>query len=274
MSKKKTKQPRKTKKIEKVEVDWADEESIRAIMARELDVPIEDLSIEEDSGLSSFSEGTFYLVSTGRHEWQVAENDDAARNLAVAVVKQDLEHEPEIFEQNFIESHINLDRLRRDLTSDVEEMNRESVEDEARRRPIEFMKEHGIDIPEPTEKQLRDYAEAMSDDDNPASAILAKLEKGDAEDKWIEMGEEPEVPDNEIEKIIEEITEQQLKDPLDYLRDIYGDEAAKKAIDIAGIDIDAAAEEAVSVDGEGHFLARYDGHMHDGPGGIVWWRSN
>ena len=61
---------------------------------------------------------------------------------------------------------------------------------------------------------------------------------------------------------------------MEYLDDIYGDEAAKKAIEIAGIDVEAAAKEAVSTDGEGHFLSGYDGETHETKGGLVYWRTN
>lgn len=265
----KVKSKSKTKKSTKpksVKVDWGDEDSIKRAMAVELDVPEEDLEIEEDSGLSSFHEGTVYRLSVGRTEYAVAEDDDTAHKLAVAVVLQDLEESPEIFEQSFIQSHINMDRLRRDLHSDVYDMNYERLKEEAERRPMEFLKDNDIDIPEPTKAKLNDAAEDAE--------AYEKLLGMDAESQWIEVGEEPEVPDKEIETIAENETTSQLKDPIDYLSDIYGDEAVKKAIEIGGIDEKAAAEEAVSVDGAGHFLSGYDGNLHDGPGGIVYWRTN
>lgn len=263
------------KKAKKVEIDFSDEESVKLAMAQELDCDPGDLEIEEDRGLTSFGEGTAYAVTCGGKEYQVVENDDAAHNLAVAIVKQDLESEPEIFNHDFLQSHIDTERLARDLHSDVYEMEYESLNDEAKRRPMDFMKDNNIDIPEPTDRQLREYAEAMSDDDNSVESILKKLAEGDAEDRWIEMGEEPEVPDRAVEELVEDAVKNRLSDPITYLTEMYGQEdGIKKAMEIGGIDIDAAADEAVSTDGEGHFLARYDGHMHDGPGGIVWWRSN
>ena len=262
------------RKKKKVEVDFSDEESVAAAMAVELDVPLDEISIKS-SHLESFGTGTLYEISVGRMEYIVAENSDAADELALAVVKQDLEQEPEIFNQSFLEQHIDKDRLRRDLSSDVQSNNYDRLKEDAERKPMDFLKENDIDIPEPTEKQLREYAEAMSDDDNPAADIYASLKKGDAEDKWIEMGEEPEVPDREIEDVAEKETEPQLKDPVSYLTDIYGNEdGIKKAIEIAGIDVDAAAEAAIKEDGAEHFIARYDGYINDGPGGIVYWREN
>ena len=55
----------------------------------------------------------------------------------------------------------------------------------------------------------------------------------------------------------------------------YGEEdGVTKAIEIGGIDVEAATEEVVSTDGVGHFLSHYDGNINDGPGGIVYWRDN
>lgn len=259
----------------KVSVDWSDEDSVLAAMAVALECDPGDLTIEEDKSMSSFREGTIYRVERGREEYYVAESDSVAHDLAVAIVKQDLEEEPGNFEPNFIESHIDLDRLRRDLHSDVHSSIYDSLKEDADRRPMDFFKDNNIDIPEPTAKQLRDHAEAMSDDDNSVDDILAKLAEGDAEDRWIELGEDPEVPDSEIDRIADESADEQLKDPVAYLTDMLGQEdGTKKAIEIGGIDVDAAADEAVSTDGEGHFLSSYDGSVYDGPGGIVWWRHN
>ena len=61
---------------------------------------------------------------------------------------------------------------------------------------------------------------------------------------------------------------------MQFLEEIYGDEAAAKAIEIAGIDVDAAADDAVDTDGWEHFLARYDGKSHETASGLVYWRVN
>ncbi len=265
-----------TKKVKTVSVDWSDEESVRAAMAVALKCDIDELTIEEDRRMSSFREGDIYRVEWGREEYMVAENDKVTRALAVAVVKQDLEESPENFSHDFIQSHIDTERLERDLHSDVYEIEYEPLAEEAKRRPMDFMKDHDIEIPEPTTKQLREYADAMSDDDNSAESIIEKLKgMGDAEDRWIEMGEEPDVSDKVIDEMVEDSVKNRLSDPVSYLVDMYGQEdGVKKAIEIGGIDVNAAADEAVSTDGEGHFLSGYDGNMHDGPGGIVYWRVN
>jgi len=60
-----------------------------------------------------------------------------------------------------------------------------------------------------------------------------------------------------------------------YLEKIYGSEdAVKQAIEIAGIDVNAAAEDAVDTDGPEHFVARYDGNYYTTKNGLVYWREN
>jgi len=81
--------------------------------------------------------------------------------------------------------------------------------------------------------------------------------------------------ENELSELAEKRVEDQLRDPMQYLSDIYGDkEAVEQAIKIAGIDVDAAAEDAVDTDGWEHFLSRYDGHSHETASGFVYWREN
>ena len=71
------------------------------------------------------------------------------------------------------------------------------------------------------------------------------------------------------------MTDEQLKDPIGYLEEIYSkEEAQAKAAEIGGIDLDAAAEEAVRVDGAAHFMCNYDGNYETSPSGFIYWRHN
>lgn len=222
-------------------VDFDDEDSVLAEVAAEIDVDPDELRIRE-SHLTGFGAGTVYEVTLrggGHKEWNVVESEDQERELALAIVKQDLEESPENFEPNFIESHIDTDRLRRDLESDVQNQNEETLRD---RSDDEFWREwerEGFDAPEEDEE-----------------------------------GDVPSPTDDQIAELAERQTEEQLRDPMEYLRDIYGDDAAKQAIEIAGIDIDAAAEDAVDTDGAAHFLSSYDGNSYTTKGGLVYWRRN
>lgn len=231
-----------TRKSKKRPADFDDEDAVLAEVAKHLDEDADDLKIEEDRGLGSFGEGTVYRISTGRggREWLVAEDTDTAYKLAVAVVKQDLESEPEMFSKDFIESHINIDRLRRDLESDVQNSTEEDLREQSTDRFWPEAQRHGMDVPE-------------EDED----------------------GDMPEPDEDAITDLAERITTELLKDPMDYLSDIYGDEeAVKQAIKIAGIDEDAAAEDAVDTDGWEHFLSRYDGNSYETASRFVYWREN
>lgn len=224
--------------------DYENEDEVLAAMAEELDIPDDQLRIEEDN--SGWREGgTIYRITThgGRKEWMVAEGDDEAEALAKEIVEQDLETQPEIFEQSWLKGQINVDRLRRDLEQDVRASNDDYLTELAADDADGFWRlagEYGIWEPEPDE---------------------------DDED-W----ESPEPDELIVEDVSRRKTEEELRDPMAYLEDIYGDEARKRAIEIAGIDVAAAAADAVSIEGAGHFLAGYDGELREGPHGMVYWR--
>jgi hypothetical protein len=218
------------------------EKNVLREMAKELDVDLDDLVIDE-SPLESFGEGEAYTVSTGRREWTAVADEDAAENIAIAVVTQDLEHEPEIFSPHFIESHINMNALERWVYDAA--MEDDYAYEIAQSDPERFWQEAeywGVpDLPEPDED------DEMPDD----------------------------VDDVYIEGLKEAIAEEKAKNPMGFFEDIYGrDEATKYAIEAVGIDIEAAAQDAVDTDGWQHFLARYDGNSHETESGFIYWRDN
>jgi hypothetical protein len=229
------------------EIDFDDEDAVLAEMAKELDIDLDELRIKE-SHFGHFRTGTVYEITIrggggGHKEWYVVADSDQERELAIEIVKQDLDESPENFNQDFIERHIDTDQLRRDLHGDVLGMRIDDLTDEADRRPDDFWNEYeseGFEAPEENEE-----------------------------------GERREPERSEIEELAERQTDAQLDDPMEYLEDIYGrEDAVKEAIRIAGIDIDAAAEDAVDTDGPGHFLSSYDGQTHETKSGLVYWRHN
>jgi hypothetical protein len=240
-------------RAKKYTVDFGDEDEVLEDVARALGEDPDNLEIEEEIGLTGFGAGTVYSITVqgGRDkEWQVVESEDAERALAIAVVTQDLEQEPEIFEKNFIEQHIDKDKLREELHSDALNSRTDDLSEMGSRHPDEFWDEwerEGLELPEHA-----DPAENEDDEDF----------------------EQPEPEQSEIEELAEKQVDEQLRDPMQYLEEVYGDEAAAKAIEIAGIDVEEAAEYAVDTDGPAHFLARYDGNSHTTRAGLVYWRSN
>jgi len=231
-------------------IDFDDEDAVLEEIARALDEEPDELRIDVEDGLTSFGAGTVYSVTIrggGRKEWQVVADDDQERRLALAVVKQDLEEEPEIFNQDFLERHIDKETLRSELRQDALDSRIDDLSDRASRRPDEFWDDwenEGLELPEAVE---------------------------DADD---EGEDRPEPDQTEVEELAERQVDEELRDPMKYLDDLYGDEAAKKALEFAGIDVDAAAEDAVDTDGPAHFLAHYDGESHETRSGLVYWRAN
>lgn len=224
------------------EIDFGDEDAVLEEMSQVLDIDPDELKIREDRSGFSVPAYEITIRGGGHKEWRVVENDDAERELALEIVKQDLEQEPEIFNKDFIERHINTDRLRRDLESGVLDSRIDDLGYRAERDPGDFWRDwenEGFERPE-------------EDED----------------------GNLPEPTRGQIEELAQKQAEEELRDPMRYLEDIYGDEAAAKAIEIAGIDVDAAAEDAVDTDGAGHFLSSYDGETHETDSGLVYWRTN
>jgi hypothetical protein len=223
-------------------VDFSDETAVLKEMAKALEVKWNDLSIREASNYEGFGTGTVYEInqSFSRSEWYVVENEDQAEALAIEIVKQDLESEPEIFNQDFIERHIDEKKLRDELMPDVRNFAQEDLEALSTEDFWEAYEGEGLDAPEEDEE-----------------------------------GNRREPISREIEELAERQAEERLRDPMEYLEDIYGKiDAVKEAIRIAGIDEDEAAKEAVNADGAGHFLSSYDGETHETPAGLVYWRHN
>ena len=190
------------------------------------------------------------VESSDRQEYLIFQSHEEATRAAVARVKYDVENEPGIFFNGFLDSYINEDRLRHDLYSDTECGNRESFDDSYR-----------------TSEAKRD--------------IL--IDKGhlDEPDFFDENGSELEItPDLErkIEHAVDdytaEITDEQLKDPVQYLKDMFGnEEGVKTAVHIGGVDSQAAAEAAVDADGAATFLAHYDHEEIELPSGAYAYRT-
>src|SRR5271166_3462407 len=109
--------------------DFTDEEAVLEEIASEIDVDLERATIREDRGLTDFGSGTVYYLELGNRSWMVVENEDQEHELALALVRQDLEEGPENFNQNFIEGQIDEKKLKDALWSDVLDMRIEDLED-------------------------------------------------------------------------------------------------------------------------------------------------
>lgn len=196
----------------------------------------------EPSELGGFGVKGFEVIwRSGHHserEYQVVKNQDAAEELAIARVKQDLEYEPEIFNQDFLMRHIDADKLREvvfEMAKDPDYIQELSTKDFWR-----AAQQYGVDVPDEDEDgDLRDPTAAEQDELETAMAS----ERADR--------------------------------PWDYLEEIF-DAAEARAFVMreVGIDIDAAAKDAVDTDGAGQFLGTYDGELEISISGFAFWRIN
>jgi len=176
--------------------------------------------------------------------YTVFRNEEAAEAKALAQVTDDLNNEPGNFAPDWLRHHINTERLTDILWEDQENMLRE---------------QHSSD------EEWRDFLIDNS-----------KLER---DDFYGEDGDELPI-DRNLEGTIENAKDAWIEDCKDnfdglaWLGDIYGkDEIMAKAIEIAGINIEEAAADALRTDGWAHFISRYDGNYETLPGGAVYFRN-
>lgn len=193
----------------------------------------------------------------GREEWVVYEDENVARAAAIAEARRNIEEG--LFNQDFLEHYINVDRLKRDLRSDVydsayNDFHENYSDDEAKR---DFFLERG-DLEED------ECYGTETDEDGDEQQVELPIE-GDLASKIESLSE----------SYIESQVDERLEDPIAYLQEIFGDEdGMKQAMEIGGIDAEQAASDAVDADGVGHFLSSYDGNETDLPGGAVAFRHN
>jgi hypothetical protein len=176
--------------------------------------------------------GTLIVLDNGE-EYVVYDNYDEAEADAINRVADDLNDNPEYFTKSWIENYIDEDRLKEVLESDISSTKRDDIEDRSEEEQVDEMIDAGL-IDEDDFKDADGNLIELSD--------AKKKELSDAIDTFVE---------NEVEATLE--------DPMQYLKDIWGEERAiAEAIELAGIDVDEAAEAAVREDGVGRWLATYD----------------
>lgn len=183
--------------------------------------------------------GEEYEFEVEGEEWTAFPSEEAARGVAIRQIEQDLREEPEMFTQSWLQNFITIsDTDRRVIASE-----------EANDYAYEVVK-----------YQPEDYVDELE----------VPIEFQDDPEEWHGF-------DDALEKLQEERYEQvyrELEDPIQYFVEdhgIYSIEDLFKASFIM-IDVEAAAEEAVNVDGWAHFLSRYDGNYEEIDGGVVIFR--
>lgn len=211
---------------------------------------VEFQEIEGECAYEDHGARQINVEQTGK-SFIIFEDHDAAEAAAKESVEQDINNEPDLFSQDFMERFINTERLRDALRGDEENSIRDQYDD--------------------------DWSDSETKrDELIKTGDLEEDDFFDEESNELEITPELEAKiDDAYETFISNTVDSRLTDPMEYLRDIFGaGAAAKQAIEIVGIDTAAAAEAAVNEDGWEHFLARYDGNSYDLPSGAVYVRTD
>jgi len=220
--------------------DWGDLQDWQRTAATEMFAELGDIALER------YTDDAMTVAESRDTSYDVYENEQVAERYATNQVRDDLDNEPGLFTQDWLERFINMDRLREALYPDARDddyWNEEHPDADAK---LDFLIERG----------------KLDEDDflNP---------EGDRE----LTPEMEQAVESAFEDFIEANAREKVEDPIAFLEEFEDHEGAvKRAIDIAGYDRDAAADDAVSTDGWQHFLARYDGQSNDLPSGAVYVR--
>ena len=196
-------------------------------LAKEENEDAEELmeSAEEYFGGSAYKVG----------RWVLFPDYDTASEEALSQVRENLENEPEMFNENWLLTHI---------------------DDEACER---FFRE-----------VYHEWNSSYAYDIENESAF-----DGDFENRLEQEMSEAGVDD--VEDFIEQMTQRQIDEGnggYEHYKFNFGDDEAKKLLmEHNLLDLDAAAEDAIDVDGWQHFLSPYDGNSYDLPSGAVYYRE-
>jgi hypothetical protein len=241
-----------------------------------------DMEVSEDN--STF--GADIWVDIGRRQYLVFKDEDAAERGAVLYVKDMLEDDASMFNQEWLKGFLFLSPPDQRLTaidlvgerftdremSDEEVIEYAGAEDEVE-KAVEALEEA---VEEANERYTEGYDEADEEEEKRLSdavdAAEAALEEGqEAAVAQVAEAQRDDLRSDAIDQIAEELKD----DPVGYFEMHFGDTAADLLErNVLSIDLDKAAQAAVDEDGVGHFLSGYDGNQIDLDSGAVAFRHN
>lgn len=191
---------------------------------------VDNKDLEYQDGYSS----EYFIATDGNEEYMVFESESEAEDYAIQRVREDLEENPEYFNQDWLSNYIDGNDFFQDV---YDEWNNGYANDIQSERGSTY--ENRL-IDEMVEWDIMSEEEAESDD---------------AE----------EIAEDRIDDFVSALTYDQMDNGgFDYYVDNFGQaEAMKVVLDNRLINIDDASEGAVSEDGIAHFIASYDGMQID-----------
>lgn len=172
-------------------------------------------------------------------EYNWIEDEKEAERIALEIVKDDLESDPSIFNQEWLKGFIYVQGADTMAQEEADDLVDNVMSDE------EILKEAGVE----------DEYEEEEDDDK-----------------------KQEILDNAREELRNQFAtkiERDMEDPIQYFvhdQGIYRIEDLMKA-DFIRINVEEAAQDAIDTDGVAHFISLYDGTMDTTPGGVVYFRE-
>ena len=234
-------------KFKDVRTEPFDEVSTKDVkmIEKEIDTKIISLDRSDEMGASN---NIFVFDTKNDEEWMLALSEDDAETMAEEQVREDLEDQPEIFDQDWLLGQIDEGKAEDFFTSVYDEWNWSYVND----------------------------IESESDNEYPNRL------RGEMVNRDLITEKQAQDEEFDIETFKDDFVDEMTKDQIDegtggytHYESNFGEAEAKKLIlDNNLIDLDEATENAIAVDGWQHFIARYDGKSIDLPNGMVIWREN
>jgi len=196
-------------------------------------------------------------IETDFGDWTVTDDGHA---LAVEYVEQMLEDEPEIFNQEWLRGYMSMsDTDIRVYAGDyadsvASDMDESDLEDEIDATPSVIKAQEALDYAEEVAADVFD--EGDEDEIDAADEAVTDAEEALEAAKENALDEAREAwAINYADQIKAELR----RDALGWFESQYGEGEYPK--NLLTIDIDDAADDAVSTDGAAHFLANYDGNV-------------
>lgn len=217
--------------------------------------------------------------------YNLIENEEEAERIAKEIVTQDLEHEPEIFNQKWLSGYLSMTDTDQIVIANEEADNYVSnIEDDEDRlieeAGLESEKEEIESRIEYLEGKIDDMESLYGDDYDGETDPLTGLTLGELQDELKDKRKRLEyLVDEARDKVLEDMYDkiyEDLEDPIEYfVRELgaYTVEELMKAPFIT-IDTEEAANDAIRTDGWAHFLSHYDGNYEEIEGGYIIFRED